>query len=378
ACPGRGGYAMARQAGSVLEETRCLLAELLGVKEPNRFIFTLNATDALNLAIKGVLVPGDHVVTTVFEHNSVMRPLNRMEQLGFIRVSRVGGSSNGLVDPHEIYRALTPRTKLVAVVHGSNATGALQPIESIGRLVRQHGALFLVDAAQTAGAVPIDVHKAAIDLLAFPGHKALLGLPGTGALYIGSRARLAPWREGGTGIFSELPLQPEVMPYAYEAGSPNTLGLAGLRESLRFILRYGVAWVRTHELSLTEYFIKGLGRDGRFVLHGPSSLKDRIAVISVSLQNVSPAVIADYLDRYYGIAVRAGLHCAPGAHRFMQTFPEGTVRISPGYFNTLEEIDTCLQALREAADQLFENQVRVESAVPERNLLPYAKAGEAY
>jgi len=355
-CPGRGSYAMAKDAEAVVEETRGMLAELVHADDPKRIVFTLNATDALNMAIKGTLVPGDHIVTTVIEHNSVSRPLNRLERKGWIRVTRVDVSGEGLVDPGEIRTALTSKTKLVAVVHGSNVTGALQPIEAIGPMVREHGALLLVDAAQTMGAVPIDVDAACIDLLAFPGHKALLGLPGTGGLYVGPRVRLAPWREGGTGVLSELPLQPEELPLALEAGSPNTLGLAGLRESLAFILQYGVAWIRDHELALTQRLLEGLRGDDRVCVYGPWSLAHRVAVVSVNVAGCSATDVAAFLDRACGIAVRAGLHCAPGAHRALGTFPDGTVRISPGYFTTTAEIDACLQALCEA------DSLRVRSA----------------
>ena len=348
-CPGRGSYAMAQRSGAVVDETRRLLAELLHVPEPERIALTLNATDALNMAIKGAVRPGDHVVTTVLEHNSVARPLNRLEHRGLIQVSRVAASGEGIVDPRDIRRALTPRTSLVAVMHASNVTGALQPVAQIGPIVREHGALFLVDAAQTAGAVPIDVETSSIDLLAFPGHKALLGPPGTGGLYIGPRARLSPWREGGTGVLSELPLQPEEFPYAFEAGSPNTLGLAGLRESLQFILQYGVAWIRAHELSLTQQLLEGCRADGRLTVYGPSRLEDRVAVVSLTVQGCPAAGVAQFLDQEHGIAVRAGLHCAPGAHRALGTFPEGTVRVSPGYFTSADRIDRCVAALREAA-----------------------------
>lgn len=353
ACPGRGSYTMARDAGVVVEETRQLLAELFHVDEAHRVIFTLNATDALNIAIKGVLVPGDHVVTTVLEHNSVARPLNRLERDGLIRVTRVGVSPEGLVDPEDIRRTLTPQTKLVAIIHGSNVVGSLQPITDIGAIIREHEALFLVDASQTAGAVPLDVNTSCIDLLAFPGHKALLGPPGTGGLYVGPRAHLMPWREGGTGILSELPMQPEELPYALEAGSHNTLGLAGLRESLRFIRHYGVEWVRAHELSLTARLLEGLRREERCVVYGPHELEQRIAVISLTFEGCPPDHIGEFLNREYDLAVRTGLHCAPGAHQAMGTFPEGTVRISPGYFTTTMEIDRCLEALRHAAEALL-------------------------
>lgn len=360
-CPGRGSYTMARQTAAVVEDTRGLLASLFHVSDPTRIILTFNATDALNMAIKGVVRPGDHVVTTVIEHNSVSRPLNRLEHRGLIRITRVGVSADGLVDPEDIRRALTLRTQCVAVVHASNVTGALQPITEIGRIVREHGALFLVDAAQTAGAVPIDVGASQIDLLAFPGHKALLGPPGTGGLYVGPRAKLDPWREGGTGVLSELPLQPEEFPYAFEAGSPNTLGLAGLRESLQFILQYGVSWIRRHELSLTQRLLEGCHADKRIRVYGPSRLEDRVAVVSVTVEGRRAVDVATFLDCEDDIAVRAGLHCAPGAHRAIGTFPEGTVRISPGYFTRPDELDRCVEALHRATGKRPRGQVGVSA-----------------
>lgn len=350
-CPGRGSHQLARQAGGVIEDARQLLAELFHAPDSSRIIFTLNATDALNMAIKGVVRPGDHVVTTALEHNSVARPLNRLERKGLIRVTRVAVSPDGIVDPADVRRALTARTRLVAVVHGSNVTGALQPVADIGQLVRHAGALLLVDAAQTAGAVPIDVEAMAIDLLAFPGHKALLGLPGTGGLYVGPRAELEPWREGGTGVQSEAPLQPDEFPLHLEAGSPNTLGLAGLRESLRFIQQYGVPWIRTHEMALTGQLLDGLRAIDRVTIHGPASVEQRAAVVSITVRGLSVARLADWLDRAHHIAVRSGLLCAPGTHRALGTFPDGTLRISPGYFTRPASIDTCLQAIREAIKQ---------------------------
>ena len=349
-CPGRGTYDLAREADAVVNDTRRLLAQLFHIGDPRRIVFTLNATDALNMAIKGQLEPGDHVVTTDIEHNSVARPLNALERSGRIRVTRVSASRTGLIDPDDVRRAITDRTALVEMVHGSNAIGSLQPIEAVGRLVRERGSCFLVDAAQTAGAVPIDVEAACIDLLAFPGHKALLGLPGTGGLFVGPRASLKPWREGGTGVLSEEPLQPEALPLALEAGSPNTLGLAGWRDALQFILQQGVERIRQHELVLMDQLLHGLREDGRFILHGPARLEDRIAVASVTVNGLAPQQVSVFLNDAHGIAVRAGLHCAPGAHRTMGTFPSGTVRISPGCFSTADDITGCLEALQEAAD----------------------------
>ena len=345
ACPGRGSYAMARQTEDAVERTRRSVAELFHIAEPQRLALTLNATDALNMAIKGVLEPGDHVVTTVMEHNSVARPLHALERRGLCTVTRVGVSPDGIVDPDDIRRAITDRTKLIAVVHASNVTGSLQPVEAVGRIVRQADRLLLVDAAQTAGSYPIDVEASGIDLLAFPGHKGLMGPPGTGGLYVGPRARVAPWREGGTGTLSEWPLQPEALPMRLEAGSPNTLGIALLGEAVRVILQYGVAWIRTHEMSMAARLLQGLQADERFIAYGPSQSAHRVAVVSINVRAHTPQAVGELLDRW-GIAVRTGLHCAPGAHRAIGTFPQGTVRISPGVFTEPSDIDRCVEALR--------------------------------
>lgn len=351
-CPGRGSYELARRSGAMVDETRVVLAELFHASDPQRIIFTLNATDALNMAIKGVLAAGDHVVTTVLEHNSVARPLNAMEHRGMIRVTRLPVSREGLLDPDDVRRAITPRTKLVAIIHGSNVLGSLQPIEAIGRIARERGPLFLVDAAQTAGAVPIDIEACAVDLLAFPGHKALLGPPGTGGLYVGPRAEVAPWREGGTGVMSDLPLQPTELPMRLESGSLNTLGIAGLRESARFLLREGIERVRRHEARLTQRLLDGLRADERFTVYGPAALEERIAVVSMSLAGCPPDRVGAFLSETRRIAVRTGLHCAPGAHQVIGTRPHGTVRVSPGYFTTPNDIDACLAALHDAAETL--------------------------
>ncbi len=350
ACPGRGAYVMARQAGAVVDGTRRLLARLLRAPSPERIVFTLNATDALNMAIKGTLADGDHVVTTVVEHHSVGRPLAALERDGRIRVTRVPVSDEGVVDPSDIQRAITPTTRLVAVMHASNVTGALQPIEDIARIVRETQAWFLVDASQTAGAVPIDVERTGIDLLAFPGHKSLLGPPGTGGLVVGPRVEIRPWREGGTGAWSELLEQPNAWPWHLEAGSPNTAGLAGLSAAVEYLLTRGVDSIRGHELRLTARLLDALARDERITIHGPRAIDQRVAVVSVTARDVDVAQLGERLDRNHEIAVRTGLQCAPGAHRALGTFPLGTLRISPGCFTTEAEIDAFVHALGECLD----------------------------
>src|SRR5918911_2657148 len=250
--PGRAGHKMALAAERALDDARHLLNQFFNGEAPERFVFTLNCTDALNMAFKGVLVDGDHVITTDLEHNSVSRPLRRMELDGRITLTRVRADGGGTIDPDDLRRAVTPRTRLIALTHASNVLGTVQPIAEVGRLARERGLLFLVDAAQTAGVVPIDVQALNIDLLAFPGHKSLLGPTGTGALYVGPRASLRPWREGGTGGDSASETQPRELPFLLEGGTPNVLGVAGLAAGVRYLLEQEVERIRAHEVGLTE------------------------------------------------------------------------------------------------------------------------------
>src|SRR3954453_9724965 len=233
--PGRAGHKMALAAERALDDCRHLLNQFFHGKEPERFVFTLNCTDALNMAFKGVLQGGAHVITTDLEHNSVSRPLRAMELAGRITLTRLPADAGGTIDPDAIRRAITRQTRLIALTHASNVLGTVQPIAEVGRIAREHDLLFLVDAAQTAGVVPIDVQAMAIDLLAFPGHKSLLGPTGTGALFVGPRARVQPWREGGTGGDSSSETQPRDLPYYLEGGTPNVLGVAGLTAGIRYV-----------------------------------------------------------------------------------------------------------------------------------------------
>jgi cysteine desulfurase family protein len=349
--PGRSGHRMAVQAEGEIAVARRAVAALLGGRDPLRLIFTLNATDALNMAIKGILRRGDHVVTTVLEHNSVSRPLTQLEKDGVITVTRVKPSDEGVIDPDDITQAMSGATRLVAMAHASNVLGAVHPIEPIGRAVRERGKLLLVDAAQSAGVVPLDIERGGIDLLAFAGHKGLLGPTGTGGLYVGERAELRPWREGGTGGSSAEPLQPEGFPHHLEAGTPNTAGIAGLAAGARYVAERGVESLGAHERQLALRLWEALADDNRIDLHGPAPMPaaPRTGVVSLQVRGHEPEEVAAILDTSFSIAVRAGLHCAPGAHRFLDTFPSGTVRVSPGPFNTIEEIDALVAALREIA-----------------------------
>jgi len=345
ASAGRGAYAEAIEAGQILDSCRNRLRRLLGVEDAARIVFTLNATDALNLALKGVLRPGDHVVTTWMDHNSVLRPLRALEERGLITVTRVRASGEGLVDPDDVERALSAKTRLVAVVHASNVTGSLQPIERLAELAHGAGALCLVDGAQTVGARPVLPFELGIDLLAFPGHKALMGPLGTGGLYIRPGLDLATVREGGTGSRSEDDRQPGELPDRHEAGSHNLPGLAGLDAAVGVLLERGLERVQAHKLELTRAFLEGARSVAGLTVHGPARAEDREPVFSVRMEGFEPEELSATLDRNFGLMTRSGLHCAPLAHRTISTLPFGSTRISFGALNSIEHVEAAVSAL---------------------------------
>jgi cysteine desulfurase/selenocysteine lyase len=345
--PGRAGHKMALEAERALDDARHLLNQFFHGEGPERFIFTLNCTDALNMAFKGVLREGDHVITTDLEHNSVSRPLRAMELAGHIMLTRVPADAGGTVDPEAIRGALTPKTRLIAVTHASNVLGTVQPIAEIGAIARRRDLLFLVDAAQTAGVLPIDVHALQIDLLAFPGHKSLLGPTGTGALYVGSRARVGAWREGGTGGDSASETQPREFPYFLEGGTPNVLGIAGLTAGLKFVQEQGLAKIHAHEVGLCERLWRRLETIDGYEVFGHRDMSRRVGTLSLRSQALAATEIGGILDQAFEIAVRPGLHCAPYVHRALGTFPDGTVRVSPGPFSTEADMDRLAAALAE-------------------------------
>ena len=348
--PGRSGHRMAMEAERTLDDARHALNRLFNGEAPERWVFTLNCTDGLNMAIKGAVKPGDHVITSDLEHNSISRPLRRLEKDGMITLTRLE-SHDGYLDPEDVRKALTPTTKMVALTHASNVLGTVQPIEAIARIVREAGALFLVDAAQSAGVVPIDLRKTEIDLLAFPGHKALYGPTGTGALYVGSRAKLRPWREGGTGGDSKTEIQPDAMPYYLEGGTPNVLGVAGLAAGISWVVERGIDTNRLHEVALLQKvvnWVEGSG-DGWKVAGrwDPATHVGALSLIVPDPNVFHPQDLSGILDTSFNIAIRPGLHCAPYIHRRLGTFPDGTIRLSPGPFNTEEHVDAFLNALSE-------------------------------
>lgn len=347
--PGRSGHGLAIRSARDLFEARERLCALLGGRDSSRFVFTLNATAALNTAIKGLVRPGDHVVTTSVEHNSVMRPLRRMEEAG-ARVTVVPADpATGRVDAKAFVGAFGPATRLAVIVHASNVSGAIQPVGQIVRAARARGVFTLVDASQTAGSVPIDLSALRADMLAAPGHKGLLGPQGTGFLYVREGVPLVPLIEGGTGTRSESDSQPDFYPDCLESGTPNSVGIAGLSVGLRWLLGKGVAAVREKERALLALLFSGMKGIARVAVHGPRDPARCASVVPFTVEGIDPAEVSRRLETDFGILVRAGLHCSPAAHRTLGTFPEGTVRVSPGPFTTRREIARFLAALRSIA-----------------------------
>lgn len=346
--PGRSGHALSIRSARDLFEAREKLASLLGAPDSSRIVFTGNATAALNQAIKGLLRPGDHVVTTSVEHNSVMRPLRRMEDHG-VSVTVVPANASGFADAEAVSAAIRVRTRLVAVIHASNVTGAIQPVAAIARAARARNVLTLVDASQTAGALPFSLSEISVDLLAASGHKGLLGPQGTGFLYVREGVSLVPLIEGGTGSRSESDLQPDFFPDCLESGTLNSVGIAGLSAALSHLLRKGVDAVRRRETGLLGDLIAGLEKIPGVTVLGPRDPSLCVCIASFLVEGVDPGEVGRRLDGEFGIMVRAGLHCAPNAHRTLGTFPEGTVRVSPGPYTTRKEIGLFLSALRTIA-----------------------------
>jgi cysteine desulfurase / selenocysteine lyase len=355
ASAGRGAYREAVQTGALLTECRRRLNRLFHGENSDHFIFTLNCSDALNLAIKGLFHWGDkgHAICTEIDHNSILRPLNALADIGCIDQTRVAiDPSSGLVDPDTIAKAIRPNTRLIAVTHASNVTGTVQPIRKIGTIAREHGIPFLVDAAQSAGHLPIDVQMDCIDLLAAPGHKGLLGPLGTGFLYIrpGLESRLHPIREGGTGSNSESDRQPDFLPDKYEPGSHNAIGIIGLSEGLQWLLDQGIENLARHQTELCGTFIDGIAGVDGLVYFGPRGVKNRLGVFSVKIQGIDPHELAAVLESAYGILTRAGIHCAPAAHLAIGTSTEGgTTRLSFGPFLSAQDVQFAADALADIA-----------------------------
>ncbi len=343
--PNRGGYRQSLDAARILFAARESLACLFGVEDSSRFIITHSATESLNLAVNGLLRNGDHVVTTTMEHNSLARPLHAASSSG-VDVTWVDGDHDGYVSVDSILKAVTPETRLVAMTHCSNVTGALNPIAEIGSILKSRGITFLLDASQSAGTVPIDIPALNVDLFAAPGHKGMYGPQGTGFLYIGEGIELKPLLVGGTGGGSTELTPPDELPERFESGTLNIAGIAGLKAGADFIASRGVASIQRHELLLVNSLLEGLLANNAVRVFNADISKPRGSVVSFAVKGVDPSLVGFMLDRDFDIAVRVGLHCAPLAHRTIGSYPEGTIRVSPGIFNTKDDIDQFLAALK--------------------------------
>jgi len=344
--PGRSGHSRSVDAGRTLIDAREAAAKLFGAPNALGVVFTKNVTEALNIVILGLLKDGGHAVTTSMEHNSVMRPLNAARARG-ADFSTAPCSETGELDPGDIASLIRPDTRLIVMTHASNVTGTIMPLAEVASIARERGIPLCIDAAQTAGVIPIGMEAMDIGLLAFTGHKSLYGPQGTGGLVLGEGygRMIEPLMYGGTGSRSEFEVQPDFLPDKFESGTPNTIGIAGLGAGIDFIERTGMDAIRAHEKDLTARLLDGLGSIDGVRIFGPCDPKRQTAVVSFILEGMSPSELALALDQDYGIMARSGLHCAPSAHRTIGTFPEGTIRLSPGYFTTREDIEYTVEAV---------------------------------
>lgn len=354
ASAGRGAYAAAVETGASIARTRQRLNRLFNGRNPDHFVFGLNCSEALNQAIKGLIDPGRpcHAICTRIDHNSILRPMNTLAAAGLITQTQVAVDSRGMLDPDDIRKAIQPGTRFIAVTHASNVTGTIQNIREIGCLARERDVAFIVDAAQSAGHLPIDVQADGIDLLAAPGHKALLGPLGTGFLYIrpGLESSLRPLMEGGTGSISDEPTQPPFMPDKFESGSHNAIGLVGLGEGIQYILDQGIERIAAHDVELVKTFMEGTGDVPGLTVFGPRAAKDRVGVFSVRIDGLDPAELSAILETKYGILTRSGIHCAPLAHEAIGTLHRGgTTRFSFGPFLTAQDVNYATDCLAEIA-----------------------------
>jgi len=346
--PGRGGHGNARAATHILYEAREALATLFNIDNPTNIVFTHNATDALNMALLGSIHAGDRIVTTGMEHNAVARPLRYLESIG-VTLHVIPCDSDGKFNVAEMEKIVKTGVKAIVMSHASNVTGRIMPIYEVGKLATKYQTCFIVDAAQTAGVEDIDVEACGIHMLAFSGHKGLLGPQGTGGLYVRGGSEINPLRYGGTGSLSEFDRQPDFLPDKLESGTPNTPGIAGLLSGLEFIRETGIEKIRNKERQLAQQLIEGLKNMNQVRVYSPELSNEHTAVVSFTIGTMDSSMVAHRLDTEFGIACRAGLHCAPWAHQCIGTLKTGVVRFSPGYFNTTDEIMQALAAVEQIA-----------------------------
>ena len=348
--PGRGVHEPAMAASRAIYDARCALARLFHAENPARIAFTANATQALNIALKGILKPGDHVITTAMEHNSVLRPLYELEKQG-VELTILPADARGRVAYEDFEAAIQSNTRAIVCTHGSNLTGNLLDIGKIGVIAKAHGLVFLVDASQTAGVFPIDVQGMNLDILCFTGHKGLLGPQGTGGLYVREGVEVRPLLTGGSGVQSHSKTHPVQMPTALEAGTLNAHGLAGLNAGVRYLLEAGIDAVRRKELKLMWAFYEGVKMIPGITVYGDFSRRERCPIVSLNVRDYDSSQVSDALFSEFGIAARPGAHCAPRMHDALGTGSRGAVRFSFSHYNTMEEINTAIAALREIAQE---------------------------
>lgn len=345
ASPGRSGHCLAKQLDTMVETTRGLLAEFFNAPDPQQVAFTFNGTDGLNTVIKGLLGFGDHAITSTIEHNSVSRPLRALADAG-VEVTYAQADEYGQVDPSHLDKLFEPNTKLVIMCHASNVLGTVQDASALSRVAHRNGALFALDAAQTAGVFPIDMQAMGIDILIVPGHKSLLGPYGTGAVITLRDVGIRPWRDGGTGIRSEARLHPRELPYRLEGGTLNAAGIAGLKAGIEFIKETGINVIREREHEHVQRIIDCIRSYKGTRIYGTEHTKQRAGLVSFNVSNLTSEELGMRMNDQYKIAGRPGLHCAPMAHRTVHTYPEGSFRLSPGFFTTDEEMQAVLKAIK--------------------------------
>lgn len=344
---GRGSYQKAMQSDFLVYETRKLVGDLFKFKDYKKVIFTSNVTESLNLALRGILEENDHVITSSIEHNAVWRCLKTLEKERNITITKVKASKEGYTNPLDVEKEIKDNTKLIVFNHASNVLGTIQPIDEIGKIAKKNNILFLVDAAQTAGVIDIDVNKSNIDLLAFTGHKSLLGPMGTGGLIVNCDYDIKPLKAGGTGGDSAYEYQPDYYPNKLETGTLNVSGIAGLKEAIRFINKETIQKIHKKETEVVDYAIDKLSNVKNIEIYGPKKSDDIVGVISFNLKNKRAEDVVNELDLKHNIMLRAGLHCAPNAHELIGTKEIGSIRIGIGYFNEKHEVDTLVYALNE-------------------------------
>lgn len=343
--PGRGTHDMSIKAASKVMDTRQIISDLFNIKDPMNVVFTSNATEGLNISIKGIIKKGDHVITTVIEHNSVLRPLSKLSKEG-VSVTYLNVDENGLINIADLKRSIKRNTRAIIINHASNVLGTIQDINTIGRIAKKEGIIFIVDASQSAGIIPIDVESNNINLLAFPGHKGLLGPQGTGGLFISPNVKVDTFKEGGTGSNSSSMKQPDFLPDRFESGTLNTPGIAGLFEGVKFIQDVGIENIRRKEEELTKSLLSELINLPFIKIYGSKKAENRCAVISFNIDGKDSSLVGYKLNKS-GIAVRTGYHCAPLIHRVLGTLDTGTVRVSFGYFNTFQDIEYLIKSIME-------------------------------